>query len=676
MGQVAIANARLAYQEFKKVFNSGRFSDLAGYGVRIQRPLWASTSTKNPDYPDTLYVDELIGPNTVETLAPASIDAFRDHGTVTVTVEKDVDVARDVIETMESLGISYDDVIDVLVKEGVEKFADSFHSLAETIESEMSRIAEDIRTRRRNELAGVAGKFDEVTDSLDSAGAAQALRESNGAFWSDDRQVASEISGLLGWLQSVPEMQALASAGLFESLADDVQRRGYDRLVLLGMGGSSLAPEVMAHTLEHREGFPRLTVLDSTHPDTIRRVADGMDGERTLFVVSSKSGSTIETSTLFEYFLDLNHGNADDFIVITDPGSPLEARARNLEAWKVFTNRHDIGGRFSALSYFGLVPAAASGIDVGALLEDAASVLPIHDIHHPGIALGAALAAAADAGRNKLTLLCTDHWASFGDWLEQLIAESTGKHGKGLVPIAREPVRPVADYGDDRVFAVIDDGNEEIQGLAESLREAGHPVIGLPAHLGQLFMTWEIATAILGQQLEINPFDQPNVQEAKDQTNKVLAGEVDADVDASSVEKALEFVMGEANQGDYVSIQAFVDASDDMVNALADLRASLAGETAAPIALGIGPRFLHSTGQLHKGGPNQGVFLQIFQNPAGDIEIPGRDWGFQRLFSAQADGDYLTLEGRDLRVIRVNVDSASDVSAMSQAASRSGVAAD
>ena len=676
LGQVAIANARLAYQEFKKVFNSARFGELAGHGVRIQRPLWASTSTKNPDYRDTIYVDELIGPNTVQTLAPASIDAFRDHGTVSLTIEKDVDVAADVIQTMESLGIAYDDVIGVLVTEGVEKFADSFSSLTESVESEAARIAEELEAERKKALGSLAPELDSALSALESAGVVTALRELNGLFWSDNRAMATEIEGLLGWLLTVPEMQDVAADRRFGSLAEDVRRRGYERVVLLGMGGSSLAPEVMASTLPASRDFPRLTVLDSTHPDMIRRAAARMDEERTLFVVSSKSGTTIETSTLFDYFLELKDGNADDFIVITDPGSRLEVRARNAGVWKVYTNRHDIGGRFSALSYFGLVPAAAAGIDIDGLLGDAASVLPIHDIRHPGIVLGAELAAAAEAGRNKLTLLSSDRWAPFGDWLEQLIAESTGKQGKGIVPIVREPARRAADYGDDRFFAVIQDGDSDTEALTDALRDAGHPVVSLPARLGWLFMTWEIATAVVGRQLGINPFDQPNVQEAKDQTSKVLESTEPADVPAASTVDAVQFVLDRAGRGDYITIQAFVDASDEMTVALAELRSTIVEATPAPVAVGIGPRFLHSTGQLHKGGPDQGVFLQIYQQPSTDVPIPGRGWGFGKLIAAQADGDYLTLAGKGLRVVRVNVESPADIRALAEAASESRVVAD
>ncbi len=654
-GQVAVANARLAYQEFKKVFNSDRFADLAGYGVRIQRPLWASTSTKNPDYPDTLYVDELIGPNTVQTLAPASIGAFRDHGTVALTIEKHVGLASDVIRTMESIGISYDDVIDILVTEGVEKFADSYHSLVASLETEVERVAREVQAERDRSLGEIAKPTRTALDDLGKAEAVSALQRLDGSFWSDDAETAREISGLLGWLQSVPEMLDYARIGGFTSLARAVERRGYDRIMLLGMGGSSLAPEVMASILPAQPGFPTLSVLDSTHPDAILRATERMATERTLFVVSSKSGSTIETATLFDYFLGIKDGNPDDFIVITDPGTQLEARARSIGVWKVYTNRPDIGGRFSALSYFGLVPAAAAGIDVQALLESAAGVLPVHDETHPGVVIGAAIAAALRAGRNKLTLLSSDKWMAFGDWLEQLVAESTCKQGTGVIPVVREAPRPVAGYESDRIFALIDDGDSDVRTLASALADAGHPMIRVDPDLGQLFLIWEIATAILGKQLGINPFDQPNVQEAKDQTNRVLQAGSVAPITTQSPDKCVRAVISSANPGDYIAIQAFVDPEHDVVASVRDLGEALGTTTGLATTVGIGPRFLHSTGQLHKGGPETGIYLQIVQEPAEDVGIPGRGFGFGDLFKAQADGDFLALEQKSLRVFRASI---------------------
>lgn len=653
LGRVAIANARLAYQEFKKVFNSERFHELAGAGARIQRPLWASTSTKNPDYPDTLYIDELIGPNTVQTMTPGSIEDFRDHGTVKVTVEQDVDVARDAIATMESLGISYDDVIDTLVREGVEKFSDSYQSLAESLEKKCQAFNEEIRQERASWIKPIADETETIQQQLKEAGVVEALRTRDASFWSDSTETQHKISDRLGWLSTIAEMHQQMQAGVFDSLAEDVYRRGYQRVVLLGMGGSSLAPEVMATICPKAEGFPALDVLDTTHPDTIKRFTERMHQERTLFIVSSKSGTTIETTSLFKHFLQEKNGNADDFIVITDPGSPLEAEARRLTAWRVFANRPDIGGRYSALSYFGLVPAAAIGIDVEALINEAAELLPVHTIDHPGVWLGAALAAAHQAGRDKLTVRAAGSCASFGDWLEQLVAESTGKEGTGIVPIVKEPHGDIGRLADDRIIVHIGSDDDEFAPLARERRQAGHPVIEQRQDLAKLFLIWEIATAVVGEQLNINPFNEPNVQEAKDLTNAVLSGEKSVEVPTSDPDAAINALIDAAQPGRYIAIQAFVERNEENWLALQRLRDALGEQTHLATTLGYGPRYLHSTGQLHKGGPDTGLFLQIVQQPADDLPIPDANYSFGELFAAQADGDYAALASRNRVVQRV-----------------------
>lgn len=678
LGKVAIANARLAYQEYKKVFTSDRFGQLAGMGARVQRPLWASTSTKNPAYPDTLYIDELIGPNTVQTMAPPSIEAFREHGTLAPTVEKDVELAGDIIGAMEELGIAYDDVIDTLIHEGIEKFAASYTSVRETIKGERDRIADEIEHERARQLGPIADATSQELNELAKVGVAARLTDADPSFWSDDAAVQREIVDRLGWLQSPADMLDMARDGQFATLSAEVLRRGYKHAVLLGMGGSSLAPEVMATALETQPGFPALDILDTTNPDVIARVAERARHERTLFIVSSKSGTTIETTTLFHYFLTENSGVADNFIVITDPGSKLEIEARRLGVWRVFANRPDIGGRYSALSYFGLVPAAIAGIDVEAILEDALQLLPVYDEHHVGAWLGAAMAAGKEGGRDKLTVLADEPWAAFGDWLEQLVAESTGKGGTGIVPVAREPRRKPASYGNDRLFVHIGPEDGEAAAFAEQLRDAGHPVIALEPNLGMLFLTWELATAVAGQRLGINPFDEPNVQEAKDATNRVLS-----DLSASTVTNfepraAVKQTVEAVNEGDYVAIMAFVDPTSESESALSKLRDALGARTGAATTLGFGPRFLHSTGQLHKGGPASGVFLQIVQSPAGDLEIPNREITFSQLFAAQSAGDFITLSDHGLRVVRVEAgrDIQATLKEMAQSVQAAGAVAD
>ncbi len=680
-GRVAIANAKLAYQAFRELFHSDRFSQLAGRGAQFQRPLWASTSTKNPDYPDTLYVDELIGPNTVQTLAPVTIQAFADHGTVAPTLEADVDKAYETMTALEELGIPYEEVNATLVKQGVESFAKSFESLMSGLEAKRTTIAEDLTNERNTQLGKLGGAVNKALGNLESNSVPARLQRQDPSLWSDDPGVQKAIANRLGWLSSVREMFDQAEIGVFEQFAADVRQRGYKHVVLLGMGGSSLAPEVMAEIFGPQEGFPELTVLDTTHPATIARVTEMTQRERALFVVSSKSGSTIETRTLFHHFLASRDGVAADFIVITDPGSPLEIEAREVTVWRVFSNRPDIGGRYSALSYFGLIPAAALGIDVEALLRRAIRLLPIHDSFHPGVWLGAALAAAQKEGRDKLTLIAPGAWQSFGDWLEQLIAESTGKEGTGIIPIARETPRNPEDYGQDRIFVEIRPTDETSPPLAPQLIAHGHPVIEQTIHgpedLGAEFLLWEIATAVAGQQLGINPFDEPNVQEAKDATAAVLEQPESADVTPVSPQEAIERVLAWAGEGDYLAITAYVDRTPETERALENLRDALGAQSSIATTLGYGPRFLHSTGQLHKGGPKSGVFLQIVDTGGLDLPVPNEDFTFGQLFAAQSIGDYLTLKRHGLRVVRVEADGNIEkiVRAMLAAAGSASVAA-
>ncbi|CAN5313982.1 bifunctional transaldolase/phosoglucose isomerase [soil metagenome] len=682
LGKVAIANAKLAYQVFGEMFHSDRFSELAGRGAAFQRPLWASTSTKNPDYPDTLYVDELIGPNTVETLAPASIKAFADHGTVGPTLEADVNIAYETMAALEEIGIRYEDVDAILVREGVASFAKSFDSLMSGLEEKRARIAGELTDERNAQLGKLGSVVEGALRATDSSDIPARLQRHDPSLWSDDKGVQQKIANRLGWLSSVKEMLDQAEVGVFEQFASDVQQRGYKHVVLLGMGGSSLAPEVIATIYGPQTGFPELTVLDTTNPATIARVTEMTRSERTLFIVSSKSGSTVETRTLFHHFLESRNGIASDFVTITDPGSPLETEAREVGCWRVFTNRPDIGGRYSALSCFGLIPAAAIGVDVEALLRRAVRLLPIHDTHHPGIWLGVALAAAQKEGRDKLTLIASGSWQSFGDWLEQLVAESTGKEGAGVIPVVRETARNPEDYGHDRIFGEVRSVSEMSPALAPQLRDNGHPVfeqtIHGPEDLGAEFLLWEIATAVAGQQLGINPFDEPNVQEAKDATNAVLTSPGSSNTPAASPREAIERVTGWISDGDYLAIMAYVDRTQSTERALENLRDALGAQTEVATTLGYGPRFLHSTGQLHKGGPASGVFLQIVDTSGPEIDIPDESFSFEQLFAAQSVGDHATLDSHGLRVVRVEADGNVDqiVRALTTAASGASVAAD
>jgi glucose-6-phosphate isomerase len=463
------------------------------------------------------------------------------------------------------------------------------------------------------------------------------IERNDGTLWAPAG--TPELTDRLGWLDIAERMGE--QLGDLEAFVDAVRADGLTDAVLLGMGGSSLAPEVFWRTFGAREGYLRLHVLDSTDPDQIQAVIDAIDLDRTLFIVSSKSGGTIETLSQFKLFHSLQ-GDGSHFVAVTDPGSQLEGIARDNGFRHIFGGDPEIGGRYSALSNFGLVPAALIGADVAAVLDGARNA-----DREAGVRLGCTIGELALAGRDKLTFAVEAPLSSFGLWVEQLIAESTGKQGKGILPVADEPLVDPRAYGDDRVFAHIG----PTPGLAE-LRDAGHPVLhveaAVPADLGRLYFLWELATAVAGWVLEINPFDQPNVQEAKDATKRVLdAGP--PDLDPGDLDSVLEGI----GPPRYVAIMAYVPYSDATEAAIARLRERLVTEHHVATTFGYGPRFLHSTGQLHKGGPKTGAFVQIVHEPSTDFEVPGDPFTFATLFRAQADGDLQTLRAHGLDAVRV-----------------------
>jgi glucose-6-phosphate isomerase len=484
-----------------------------------------------------------------------------------------------------------------------------------------------------------------------------------------------EVADRLGWLdiadRLVPEAEELVA------FAEEVRAAGIRDVVVLGMGGSSLAPEVIRRSLGPQAGFPRLHVLDSTDAQAVLDIEAAADPQSTLYVVATKSGGTIETLSAFAHF-HARQGDGSHFVAITDPGSGLVELAQEHGFRRTFLNDPDIGGRYSALSYFGLVPAALMGADVAALLRGggvaAAASRPIDTrTEHAGLWLGASLGELAARGRDKLTFLIDEPLGSFGLWAEQLVAESTGKsnrhpeHGSGAVgilPVADEPLGPVGAYGQDRVFLHVraqdGGGDAEHETRIAELARAGHATItvsfdpgALAEALGGLFFTAEFATAIAGWVLGINPFDQPNVQEAKDNTATALAARTPAQPDAHDHE--LQELLRDAGPPSYVAIMGYVAPSAAFDAAIAELRASIRDATQATTTFGYGPRYLHSTGQLHKGGPKHGRFLQLVHPVAAGVDIPGQAFDFETLKAAQAIGDLQTLRDHGLPAERVTL---------------------
>ncbi len=525
----------------------------------------------------------------------------------------------------------------------------------------------------------------DISDAEARAGAERLVARLSGedaSLWSDEAGQQAEIANLLGWMRIAERIEPEADA--ISEWASEISD-GIDDVVLLGMGGSSLAPEVMAAMLPAAAGRPRLTVLDSTDPATVRRVGDGIDLGRMLFIVASKSGGTLETATLYATFRAqyAERGIPDagsHFIAITDPGTSMAQRAADDDFARAFLNDPRIGGRYSALSYFGLVPAVLVGLDIAAVLRGAVAfgqaTLAETDVdQNSAVRLGLALGELARRGRDKLTLALSPTTAPLGGWIEQLVAESTGKQGLGIVPVDGEALGDPSVYDDDRVFVGISVGDESLDGL-DALADAGHPVIRLTMSgvhdLGAEFLRWELATAVAGWVLGINPFDQPNVEESKANTARVLEGVADgaaplqdqggaetgetlrvSGASSTTTAEAVTTFLGDTAPGDYVSIHAYLDRTPAHEARLQRIQTSIRDRTGRATTLGFGPRFLHSTGQLHKGGPNRGVFMQIIGDHREDVPIPGEAYGFATLIDAQAEGDLRSLRDKERRVLRL-----------------------
>ncbi|HEY8769054.1 MAG TPA: bifunctional transaldolase/phosoglucose isomerase [Thermoleophilaceae bacterium] len=658
-GTAAVANARDAYRIFMEVFRGERFAELREAGCLVQRPLWASTGVKDPKYPETKYVETLIGPDTVNTMPMPTLRACGEQLEVNApTAEEDPSAE---LEALTEAGIDMNDVTDKLLKDGIDKFVEPYDALIESIE--MTR--EGIVTGRPPTIES------SIPDDLEPAiskRVEQAAEEQVASrVWKHDEALwggpgVDEISNRLGWLTIGDKM--LEHAGELREFADEVRGEGFTDVVLLGMGGSSLGPEVIRRSFGDIPGGLELHVLDSTDPGAVLELERSLDLEKTLFLVSSKSGGTIETLSHMRYFYERSGGDGKRFVAITDPGSPLVDLAGERGFRRVFENDPDIGGRYSVLSFFGLVPAALAGVNVEALLHRAQVAEQNctsfdQSSSNSGLWLGVAMGELALQGRDKLTFVVSDPISSFGLWVEQLIAESTGKHGKGILPVADEPLGDPESYGDDRVFVYLrnaDEPDEQLDEHVQALAKAGQPVFTLASHgaadLGRVFFFAEFATAVAGWVLGINPFDQPNVQEAKDNTGKLLEQGELPEVDAGDLKELLDG----AEPPHYVAIMGYVKPSAEFDAAIAELRRGIRDRTKATTTFGYGPRFLHSTGQMHKGGPKTGLFVQLVSEGDEDAEIPDAGYTFGHLKKAQAIGDLQTLRDHGLPAVQVRLE--------------------
>ncbi len=691
-GQAAIANVKLAYGDFGRIFAGRDWKRLEQSGARLQRPLWASTSTKNPAYPDTLYVDSLIGRNTVNTLPMETLHSFLDHGKPSLSLAENLEQASLHMERIADIGIDIDRVTRDLLEQGVKSFADSFISLINGIRQKTESLGSG-RTSFLVHTAGYGDIVDKTLKNLKEHHVMGRLWDHDYTLWKDDPK---DISDRLGWLSSPVNMKGVV--GQIHSTVGDVLSDGYTDALLMGMGGSSLAPDLFQKTLGVMEGFLDLNVIDSTDPAAVLEAAERSDPSKCLFVVSSKSGTTTETLSHLKYFFNQtteavgSDRAGQHFIAITDPGSPLASLASKLGFREIFLNDPDIGGRYSALSYFGLVPAALMGINIELLLDRAAAMAsncepancPVEGDNTCAV-LGSVMGAMHDTGIDKLTFITSPSITPLGTWLEQLLAESTGKEGKGIVPVNGEFPENTEFYGPDRLFVYLRiSGDNTFDRHVKAFQDADHPVVSIQLSdhydIGAEFFRWEVGTAIAGHVMGINPFDQPNVESAKERTRRLLQQyqekgslpkaepmlvesgvEVYADISSDNLGDAMGTFLGQVQPGDYVALQAYIHPTSEASRELEELRHRIRNIHKVATTLGFGPRYLHSTGQLHKGGSGKGLFIQITVDDPLDLPIPdeagneGSSITFGVLKAAQAMGDLQALQDAGRRVIRFHI---------------------
>jgi len=706
IGEAAIASAKTAYKIYKDIFGSERFRKLEQKGARPQRLLWASTSTKNPAYSDVKYVEALIGPHTINTLPPETINAYRDHGKPEARLEDGMDQAEQKLTGLAKVKIDINQVTRKLEEDGIRKFREPFEKLMDSIrrgiekavkgpvDTEILRLGEDAAGQLEVDLTQVRDvpllrTLKPRIEEMKKNHFPERLWKKDPTLWKQDPEEQKSIRQGLGWLHVAEKMEEHAE-GLLE-FAREIKRDGFKHVVHMGMGGSSLAPLVFQRTFHTGENGIPLTVLDTTDPATILEIENSVPLKETLFIAASKSGTTAEPIAFEDYFYDkvrkIRSGRAgENFVVITDPDTPLQKTAEERKYRRCFLNYRDIVGRYSALSCFGLVPAALLGVDIREILARAlrmahacSAAVPFEK--NPAMMLGVAMAELALRGRDKLTFLLPAPVASLAMWLEQLVAESTGKEGVGILPVAGEAPGNYDVYGEDRLFAHIGIKKDPDPRILDSLRNleaCREPVVDIHLEdafdIGQEFFRWEMATAVAGSVLGINAFDQPNVQESKDNTNLLLeeasaTGSL-AQPGPAMREGGLSFYgpakkgnasgylaefFSQRRTGDYIALQAYLTESPETETSLQGIRIKLRDTFGLATTLGYGPRYLHSTGQFHKGGPDNGLFVQFVSDDRTEAPIPGRKYGFGTFRQAQALGDFEALRKHGRRVVKVNL---------------------
>ncbi|MDP2366163.1 MAG: bifunctional transaldolase/phosoglucose isomerase, partial [Ignavibacteria bacterium] len=703
-GKIAIANAKKSYVEFEKIFHCNRWKPLEKRGSRVQRLLWASTGVKNPSYPDTIYVDGLIGKQTVNTVPPATFNDFMDHGSLVVTLDENIEEANDQLNELSKLKIDLDKITTQLQVEGLESFSKSFENLMKAIEDKIERTKKEEKSF--NLFPGdYQSAIDNAVMDLKMERVVERIWEKDYKVWSDS---PNEITNRLGWLKS-PDVSLEISDEIIE-FVESVKKDGYTNALLLGMGGSSLAPEVFSKTFGTKDGYLDLSVLDSTNPEAVLEYSKKLDPAKTLYIVSTKSGGTVETFSFMKFFYNQTLAKVGienvgkHFIAITDPNSGLETVAKQLNFRKIFINDPNIGGRYAALSLFGIVPAALLGIDIKELLNRSAIMVcnsegvncPVHGDNTPA-KLGVMMGELANRGRDKITFITSDQLSYFGNWVEQLIAESTGKIGKGILPVVGEEVLTPDNYSNDRFFTYLRLENDHSNdSKVKELIKTGHPVVEIVLKdiydLGGEFFRWEMATSIASWRTGITPFDQPNVEAAKILAREMLTDyakegklsqpnpnfetngiKVYSNDDSKDFNSLINSQFGldtddfQKKGNQYIAIQAYVKPDESVDKLLHSFRTLLQKKYKSAVTVGYGPRFLHSTGQLHKGDAGKGVFIQFISSSQIDAAIPDNageeksTMSFGTLITAQAFGDRKALKNSGRKVLSFLIDGSDDV---------------
>ncbi|MBJ6111081.1 bifunctional transaldolase/phosoglucose isomerase [Hymenobacter sp. BT523] len=690
VGEVALASAKQAYQMYKEIFAGPRWEALKAKGAETQRLLWASTGNKNPKYDNLKYVNGLIGPKTVNTVPVETLDLFGKEGKAAVTLEDNLDKVKEVLARLPELGINLDELTQHLEEDGATKFKEPFGKLMQSIEQKRAQAAAAQIDDAILQLGQYQAAVDAQVEKFNQQNFTAGFWDKKADLWVQDEAGQHSIRSFMGWLRVAETM--VGAVPEIETFVNEVKAAGFKHVVVMGMGGSTMAPIVFKASFPMGEGGLPMSVLDTTDPGTVRQIEESVPLADTLFIVASKSGTTAEPLAFGDYFYaklkELKGDKAgENFVAITDPGSKFVTDATNAKYRRIFLNFPEVGGRFSALTYFGLVPAALYGLPVGEILERAIRMMracgaygPVND--NPGLELGAALGVLAEQGRDKLTLVVPDSLHDLGLWLEQLLAESTGKEGKGILPVAGEPLGDPSIYGNDRVFVYVGyegQPDEANAGKLQALAQAGHPVITIRMKdafdLGQEFYRWEVATAVASAVFGINPFDQPNVQSAKTATDKLMkavqeqghlpegeqpaASENGVDyysaVQGNGAAGVLKAFFAQAMPGDFMCLQAYLTETPAVTASLQELRQRVQQALHIATTSGYGPRFLHSTGQYHKGGPNTGLFVQFTDDNPQDLPLPGRSYTFGTFKNAQALGDLQALLDNDRRTLRVHL---------------------